>query len=84
MELTKNEAEKGVLMGIVGVLLLGAIISALGAPLGSTMKLGKIIFDLGVAGMLWIFLNEAFESDVSDLYRAALVIGAAILAAFGW
>ncbi|WP_245250300.1 hypothetical protein [Thermococcus stetteri] len=43
-----------------------------------------VIFDIGAAGLLWVFLDEAFESDRSDLYRAALAVAAAILAAFAW
>ncbi|WP_367883542.1 hypothetical protein [Thermococcus peptonophilus] len=48
------------------------------------MKLGGVIFDIGVAGLAWVFLDEALESAKSDFYRAILAIAAAILVAFAW
>jgi len=84
MESIKKEAGSGLLMGIVGILLLGAIVAVLGMPLSDTVKLGKILFDIGVAGVAWILLDEAFEGRGSDLYRAALAIAAAIVVAFAW
>ncbi len=84
MESIKKEAGSGLLMGIVGILLLGAIVTVLGMPLSSTVKLGKILFDIGVAGVVWILLDEAFEGEGSDLYRAVLAIAAAIVVAFAW
>jgi hypothetical protein len=84
MESIKKEAGSGLLMGIVGILLLGAIVTALGMPLSAMTKLGKILFDIGVAGVAWILLDEAFEGEGSDLYRAALAIAAAIVVAFAW
>lgn len=72
-------------MGIVGVLLLGAIIKTLAMPpLSDVLKLGGVIFDIGVAGLAWVFLDEALESAKSDFYRAILAIAAAILVAFAW
>jgi hypothetical protein len=84
MESIKKEAGSGLLMGIVGILLLGAIVAVLGMPLSAMTKLGKILFDIGVAGVAWILLDEAFEGEGSDIYRAALAIAAAIVVAFAW
>lgn len=84
MESIKKEATPGILMGIVGVLLLGAIIRTLAMPVSDVLKLGGVIFDIGVAGLVWIFLDEAIESAESEIYRAILAIAAAILVAFAW
>ncbi|BAD85626.1 hypothetical membrane protein [Thermococcus kodakarensis KOD1] len=84
MESLKKEAGSGILMGIVGVLLLGAIIKTLAMPVSAALKLGGVIFDIGVAGLAWVFLDEAIESSESDIYRAILAIAAAILVAFAW
>ncbi|MBP1911972.1 hypothetical protein [Thermococcus stetteri] len=40
MKSLKKEAGPGILMGIVGVLLLGAIIKTLAMPVGDLLKLG--------------------------------------------
>ncbi|NJF26080.1 hypothetical protein [Thermococcus sp. Bubb.Bath] len=84
MESIKKEVGSGLLMGIIGILLLGAIVTVLGMPLSAMTKLGKILFDIGVAGIAWIFLDETFEGEGSDIYRAALAIAAAIVVAFAW
>ncbi|WP_040681416.1 hypothetical protein [Thermococcus zilligii] len=84
VEVLKGESGSGLLAGIVGALLLGEIISLLGMPIGGAVKLGKVIFDIGVAGALWVFLQELFEGDRSDIYRAALAISVAVLIAFAW
>ncbi|ASJ00442.1 hypothetical protein A3K92_02570 [Thermococcus gorgonarius] len=84
MEVLKKESGSGLLAGIVGILLLGEIIAVLGMPIDDAVKLGKVIFDIGVAGALWVFLQELFEGNGSDVYRAALAIATAVLIAFAW
>jgi len=84
MEVLKRESGSGFLAGVVGVLLLGEIITVLGMPVGSAIKFGKVVFDIGVAGALWVFLQEFSEVNGSDVYKAALAIAAAVLIAFAW
>ncbi|AIU69853.1 hypothetical protein TEU_05635 [Thermococcus eurythermalis] len=84
MEVLKRESGSGFLAGIVGILLLGEIIAVLGMPIDDAVKFGRVIFDIGIAGAIWVFMQELFEGDGSDVYKAALAIAVAVLIAFAW
>lgn len=79
-----EETKSGMLSGAVGVILLGAIIAVLSGSVGNLTKLGWIIYDIGIAGLSWIFLDQAFDESNSDNLRIAFAISAALLVTFGF
>ncbi|ASJ02446.1 hypothetical protein A3L09_03845 [Thermococcus profundus] len=79
-----EEVESGLIAGSIGILLLGAIIAVLGSSVNGVTKGGWIVYDIGVAGISWVFLDKAFDEKTSENLRVALVIAAAIIIAFGF
>ncbi|ACS34214.1 hypothetical protein [Thermococcus gammatolerans] len=76
-ELTGTEG--GFIAGALAVVLLGAIISVLSMPIRDLMKLAYLIYDIGIVGLSFGLLNEAFEGERSDAIRAAFAIAGTIV-----
>ncbi|WP_456365793.1 hypothetical protein [Thermococcus sp.] len=84
MELKVENFETSLPLALSGLLLLGAMITVLGIPAGGAVKLGWILYDIGIAGVLFVFLQEAFEVENPQNMRIAMLIAAAIVAVWGF
>ena len=57
--------ESGFIAGVIAVALLGAILAVIASGVGAFTKLAWVIYDIGVAGLSWGLLNEAFDESNS-------------------
>ncbi|WP_297534333.1 hypothetical protein [Thermococcus sp.] len=72
-------AESGFVAGALAVVLLGAILSVLSAPIGGFTKLGYIVYDIGVVGLAFGLFTEALTGERGDAIKAAMAIAGALL-----
>ncbi|CUX76928.1 hypothetical membrane protein [Thermococcus chitonophagus] len=71
-------AESGVVAGVLGTVLLGAIISVLALPVSALTKLGYIIYDMGIVGLSFALLSEAIGEEKSEIMRVGFAIAGVI------
>ncbi|MFA4661545.1 hypothetical protein [Pyrococcus kukulkanii] len=71
-------AKNGVIAGVLGTVLLGAMISAIGLPASILTKLGYVIYDMGVVGLSFVLLGEAIGGEKSEIMRVGFAIAGVV------
>ena len=75
--------ESGFIAGVIAVALLGAVLAVIASGVGVFTKLAWIIYDIGVAGLSWGLLNEAFDDSNSETLRAAMALAGGLVLVLG-
>ena len=75
--------ESGFIAGVIAVALLGAILAVIASGVGAFTKLAWVIYDIGVAGLSWGLLNEAFDESNSETLRASMALAGGLVLVLG-
>jgi hypothetical protein len=75
--------ESGFVAGAIAVALLGAILTVVTSGAEAFTKLALVVYDMGVAGLSWGLLNEAFDDSNSETLRAAMALAGGLVLVLG-